>query len=87
MDDLEEKHLEKLEEDAARWIQDELAVRMAHAREAIEDQVNISMPEIGPTRAGNHLKKALAFAEENIRMDLELEAQAWIDEEMKKRGA
>jgi hypothetical protein len=87
MDDLEEKYLKKLEEEAGRWVEAELAVRMAHAKEAIEEQVDISMPEVGPARAGAHLKKALAFAEENIRMDLELEAQAWIDEEIKKRGA
>jgi len=87
MDDLQEKFLRKLEDESARWVEEELARRMVYAKEAIEEQVNAALPEIGPARAQNHLKKALAFAKENIRMDLELEAQTWIDEEMEKRRA
>ena len=87
MDNIEDKVRKSLEEEAAQWVEKELFARMIHAKEAIEEQVNISQPEIGPARAGDHLKKALSFAQENIRMELELEAQAWIDEEFKKRKA
>lgn len=87
MDKTEDKFLQRLEEEAADWVEKELFKRMIHAKEVIQEQVNISQPDIGPTRAGDHLKKAVAFALENLRMDLELEAQAWIDEEVKKRKA
>lgn len=85
MNDIENKFLHRLNQEAADWVEEELKKRMVLAKEAIEEQVRISMPEIGPTKAGNHLKKALAYAEEEIRMELEFEAQTWIDEELKKR--
>jgi hypothetical protein len=85
MDNIEGKFLQQLEKEAAQWVEEELVKRMNHAKEAIQEQVNISLPEIGPNRAHDHLKKALAFAEENLRMQLEFEAQTWIDEELEKR--
>lgn len=87
MDNIEDKFLQRLEEEAAEWVEKELFTRMIHAKEAIQEQVDISQPEIGPNRAGSHLKKALSFAQDNLRMDLEMEAQAWIDEEIRKHKA
>ncbi len=87
MDNVEGKFLQQLEKEAAQWIEEELVKRMNHAKEAIQEQVSVSLPEIGPARAQDHLKKALAFAEENFRMQLEVEAQTWIDAEIEKRKA
>ena len=87
MENIEGKFRQQLEKEAAQWVEEELVRRMNHAKDAIQEQVSISLPEIGPTRAQDHLKKALAFAEENLRMQLEFEAQTWIDEELEKRKA
>ena len=85
MSDTDEKFLHRINEEAARWVEEELVKRMGYAKEAIEEQANTAMPEIGPAKAGIHMKKALAFAEEEIRLELEFEAQNWIDQEMRKR--
>ena len=87
MNNIEDKFLQRLEEKAVKWVEEELARRMVNVKESLQEQVNITLPEIGPTSAGNHLKKALAFAEENLRMEIEFEAQTWIDEELQKRRA
>ena len=87
MDNIEDKFLQRLEEEAAQWVEKELFTRMIYAKEAIEEQVNVSQPEIGPERSSVHLEKALSFAEENLRLELEMEAQAWVDQEMSKHDA
>jgi hypothetical protein len=87
MENMDEKFRKRLEEEAAQWVEKELFTRMIHAKEAIQEQADISQPEIGPKRAGDHVKKALSFAQEHLRMDLEVEAQAWIEEEIRKRNA
>jgi hypothetical protein len=87
MNDFEDKFLQRLEEEAAQWVEKELFTRMVYAKEAIQEQVDISQPEIGPNRANDHLRKALSFAQENLRMELEMEAQAWVDEEVRKYKA
>lgn len=87
MDNTEDNFLQRLEKEAAQWVEKELFARMIHAKEAIQEQVDISLPDIGPSHAGDHFKKAMAFAQENLRMELELEAQAWIDEEIRKHEA
>ena len=87
MNEIEDKFLQHLEDEADKWVEEELARRMVTVKEAIQEQVNISLPEIGPARGGNHLKNALAYAEEEVRRELEFEAQARIDEEMKRRRA
>ena len=85
MERIEDLFLQRLEERAAKWVEEEIARRMIHIKESLQEQVNISLSEIGLTRAGNHFMKAVAFAEENLRMDLEFDAQTWIDEELGKR--
>ena len=85
--DIEEKFLAHLQEEAANWVEEELSVRMVHAKKAIVEQINFSLDEIGPALAMEHMNKAVAFAEEQIRMDLELEAQNRIEEKLRKRRA
>lgn len=85
MNEIEDKFLQHLQEEADKWVEEEFARRMVKVKEAIQEQVNISLPEIGPTSAGNHLKKALAYAQEEVRREIESEAQARIAEELKKR--
>ena len=87
MEKIEEKFMQRLEEDAAKWIEEELAKRMVLAKEAIEEQANTAVSQVGPGRAMKHIEKALAYAEENLRMDLEFEANTWIEEEIRKRKA
>ena len=85
MNDIKDQYAKKLNDEADRWVEEELAKRMSYAREAIEEQARAAMPEVGPGKAENHRKKALVYAEEEIRMELEFEAQNWIDEQLKNR--
>lgn len=86
MVNMDDKVREKLEAEAASWVDDELTVRMAYARDAIEYQADLSSVMCGEEGAKRHIREATAFAQENIRNDLEFEAQAWVEEEMKKRS-
>ncbi len=85
MINMEDKVREKLEEEAAQWVEDELVVRMAYARDAIEFQADLSSDMCGQGGAEKHIRDASALAADHIRMELELEAAEWVDEQMKER--
>lgn len=86
MINMDDKMREKLEREAAQWVEEELVLRMAYAREAIEYQADMSSVMCGEEGARKHIRDATAFAEENIRNELEFEASAWVDEELRKRS-
>jgi len=86
MVNMEDKVREKLVEEAAQWVEEELGKRMIYAREAIEEQVNISEDMCGPQKAEEHVKEATALAQENIRLELEFEAEEWVEGKLKERG-
>ena len=82
---MEDKVREKLEAEAKVWVEEELEKRMVYAREAIEEQVNISADMCGPKSAQKHVKDATALAEENIRQELEFEADEWVQSKLRER--
>ena len=86
MIEMEKKIREKLEKEAAQWVEEELEKRMKYAREAIEYQADLSADVCGPGGAAKHIRDASALAEENIRMELELEADGWIEKSLKERN-
>ena len=86
MTNMEDKVREKLEKEAALWVEAELQRRMTYAMDAIEEQADISSVMCGEEGARKHIKNAGAFAAENIRHELEFEADAWVEEELKKRN-
>ena len=86
MIDMEQKIREKLEAEAAQWVEEELVRRMAYAVDAIEDQADISTIMCGEAGAKKHIRAASAFAEEGIRQELEFEATGWVEEKMRERA-
>jgi len=85
MIDMEQKVREKLEAEAAQWVEGELVRRMAYAKDAIENQADISTIMCGEAGAKKHIRDASAFAEEGIRQELEFEATGWVEEKMHER--
>lgn len=85
MIDMEQKVREKLEAEAAKWVEEELLVRMGYAREAIEYQADLSSIMCGEEGAKKHVRDASPFAEEGIRNGLEFEAAGWVEEKLVER--
>ena len=85
MIDMEQKVREKLEKEAAQWVEEELERRMAYARDAIDYQVDVSVAMCGEGGAKKHIRDASALAEEGIRQELEFEADGWIEGKLKER--
>ena len=86
MTNLEDKFREKLEKEAELWVEGELQRRMMYAMDAIEQQADVSSIVCGEEGAKRHIREAGEFAEENIRHELEFEADVWVKEELKKRN-
>jgi hypothetical protein len=85
MIDMEQKVREKLEAEAAKWVEEELENRMTYAKEAIEYQADVSTIMCGEAGAKKHIRDASALAEEGIRQELEFEATRWVEEKMHER--
>ncbi|MCJ7500522.1 hypothetical protein MUP29_09720 [bacterium] len=86
MINIEEKVREKLEKEAAQWVEEELEKRMAYARDAIDYQVDVSADMCGECGANKHIREASALAEEGIRQELEFEADGWVEGKLKERS-
>ena len=86
MIDMEKKVREKLEKEAAQWVEEELERRMSYARDAIEYQTVVSSEMCGEGGAKKHIRDASALAEEGIRQELEFEAEGWIESKVKERA-
>jgi len=82
---LESKIREKLEAEAAQWVEEELEKRMTYAREAIEYQADVSAIMCGEAGAKKHIREASALAEEGIRQELDFEAAGWVEEKIRER--
>ena len=85
MIDKEHRTREELETEAAQWVEEELQRRMVYALDAIENQADVSSVMCGEEGAKRHIKEAGTFAEENIRNELEFEADRWVEEELHKQ--
>jgi len=86
MIDMEKKVREKLEAEAAQWVEEELVRRMEYARGAIEFQADLSSGMCGEEGARKHIRDASVFAEEGIRQELEFEADGWVEKKMSERA-
>ena len=82
---MEDKIREKLEAEAAQWVEEELEKRMTYARGAIEYQADVSTIMCGEAGAKRHIRDASALAEEGIRQELEFEAAGWVGEKIRER--
>jgi len=85
MTDKELRTREELEAEAAQWVEGQLERRMVYAMDAIEYQADVSSIMCGEEGAKRHIKEAGTFAEENIRNELEFEADRWVEEELRKQ--
>lgn len=85
MIEMEKKVREKLEAEAAQWVEEELVRRMEHAKEAIKYQADVSITICGEDGSKKHIKEASAFAEEEIRQGLEFDATGWVEKKMLER--
>ena len=86
MIDMEQKVREKLEAEAAQWVEEELARRMVYAKEAIEYQADLSSDVCGVGEAEKHIREASVIAEDGIRQELEFEADGWIETKINERA-
>ncbi len=82
---MEEKLRAKLREEAEEWIERELKERMEYAEAEILKQANVALEVVGAEKAQKHIVDAIAYAEQEIRVELDNQSRIWIEEEMKKR--
>ena len=85
MIDIQQKIREKLEAEAAQWVEEEWVRRMVYAKEAIEYQADVSAIMCGEAGAKKHIRDASTFAEEGIRQELEFEMVGWVEEKIRER--
>ena len=83
---MEDKIRKNLEVEASRWVEEELTRRLEFAKEAIDHQASVSADVCRPESVRKHVLDANVLAEEGIRQELEMEASAWVEDEMKKRA-
>jgi hypothetical protein len=86
MIEMEQKIREKLEVEAAQWVEAELKKRMEYAKESIQYQADVSLVMCGESGAKRHIRDASALAEEGIRQELEFEADGWVESTLKERS-
>ncbi len=82
---MEDRIRKELEAEAEKWIETELAVRMEHAAKEIKYQADVSSAMCGDEEAERHVQKASAYAEEEIRKELEHEARLRVEKELTRR--
>lgn len=78
----EDKIRERLEKESGVWIEAELEKRMKITLELIHKQ---AQGACGEHSYEQHVQKATAYAEKELRKDLEFESKSWVEEELKKR--
>jgi hypothetical protein len=74
----------RLREEADQWIEREMEARMGYASEEIETQADVGSNLFGDSTIKKHMRDATAYAEQEIRRGLEMEAEKRIEEELKK---
>jgi hypothetical protein len=88
MTKLEDKIRKELEEEAKEWIQEEYRRRQKLVREEIQKQVAYAEEHEGSHGAAavrSYHEKAMGYAMNELRNQLQFEADQWIIEEMGKR--
>jgi hypothetical protein len=77
---------ERLKRESEKWIELELEARMAAAAEEIAHQADVgSNLHCGGT-VKKHVEDATAYARQEILRELEVQAEDWIREELRKRS-
>jgi hypothetical protein len=77
---------QKLTDEARQWIEVEYEARMDAASDEIETQANLGGNLFHDEIIHKHVRDATAYAGQEIRRELEMESEKWIEEEMKRRG-
>jgi len=91
MSEKEIKLREQLEEEAKVWVKEEFTRRYAVARETLEKQGRESEEYIRkagitePSTIASETQLSLSYAKSELFMDVQFEAENWIEEEVKKR--
>jgi hypothetical protein len=76
----------RLKREAEQWIEQELEARMAAAEEEINLQADIGSNLHCTGTVNKHIEDATAYARQEILRELEVQAEDWIREELKKRS-
>lgn len=76
---------QKLTDEARQWIEVEYETRMDAASDEIETQANLGGNLFHDEIIHKHVRDATAYAGQEIKRELEMESEKWIEEEMKRR--
>jgi len=91
MTDKETKLREQLEEEAKVWVKKEFERRMAIARETMEKsgrETEEHLRQKGIKETGqiaSQTQMSISYAKSELIMDVQFEADNWVEEELKKR--
>ena len=77
---------ERLRKEADQWVEVEMEKRMAAAEEEIKLQADLGSNIYVDEITSRHVRDMTAYARQEIRRELEMDAERWIEEELKKRG-
>ena len=75
-----------LRKEADQWIELEMETRMAAAAEEIATQADVGSNILPEPAIQKHVTDATRYAEQEIRRDLEMEADSWIERKMKEQA-
>lgn len=80
---VDEVRLARLKKEANSWIEREMEARMAAAVEEIATQADVGSNVLPEALIQKHITDATRYAEQEIRRELEMEADKWIEDRMK----
>jgi len=87
MNYVDEVRMARLRKEANNWIEGEMEARMAAAVEEIATQADVGSDALPEDVIQKHITDATRYAEQEIRRELELEADKWIEDRMKEQEA
>jgi hypothetical protein len=76
----------RLTEEASQWVAVEYEAWMDAASEEIATQADLGEYIFHEGVIQKHIRDATAYAGQEIRRELEMKSEKWIEEEMKRRG-
>ena len=79
--------LERLRKEARSWMELELEARMAAATEEIAIQADVGANLHCGGTVKKHVEEATAYARQEILRELEVQAEDWVREELKRRSS
>ena len=82
----EELSRARLRKEANKWIEMEMETRMAAAVEEIAMQAEVGSNILPEHAVQKHVTEATSYAEQEIRRELELEAEEWIERKLSEEA-